>query len=222
LRKPKRGLGRAYIDAILFIRGEYVLMGDADCTYDFRELGPFLESFHGESKSGSRFRGYIEPGSMPPLQIDSKTLTLGEWINAKIAEEPYWFHRSGLPGGILTPGWSNPRVDKLPHYGPPADMTGMRVLDIGNAEGVFSFEVGRRGAADVTGIENYQPMARKFVICRAALGASARTYMVNVYDLNPSSFGTFDIVMFLGVLYHLRHPIQPCRRSTRCAPAPSL
>src|SRR5690348_11614485 len=37
LRVPKRGLGRAYIDAVPFIRGEYVLMGDADCTYDFRE-----------------------------------------------------------------------------------------------------------------------------------------------------------------------------------------
>jgi glycosyltransferase involved in cell wall biosynthesis len=69
LRTPKRGLGRAYIDAIPFIRGEYVLMGDADCTYDFRELGPFLESFHRgcEYVMGSRFRGYIEPGSMPLL-----------------------------------------------------------------------------------------------------------------------------------------------------------
>lgn len=69
LKVPKRGLGRAYIDAIPFIRGRYVLMGDADCTYDFRDLGPFTQSFHGghEYVMGSRFRGYIEPGSMPPL-----------------------------------------------------------------------------------------------------------------------------------------------------------
>src|SRR5271165_1656408 len=69
LKVPKRGLGRAYIDAIPFIRGEYVLMGDADCTYDFRDLGPFMQSFHEghEYVMGSRFRGYIEPGSMPPL-----------------------------------------------------------------------------------------------------------------------------------------------------------
>jgi hypothetical protein len=69
LKAPKRGLGRAYIDAIPYIRGEYVLMGDADCTYDFRALGPFMKSFHGgyEYVMGSRFRGYIEPGSMPPL-----------------------------------------------------------------------------------------------------------------------------------------------------------
>src|SRR5204863_7505646 len=69
LKVPKRGLGRAYIDALPFIRGEYVLMGDADCTYDFRELGSFMEAFRNGSEyvMGSRFRGYIEPGSMPPL-----------------------------------------------------------------------------------------------------------------------------------------------------------
>lgn len=69
LKAPKRGLGRAYIDALSFIRGKYVLMGDADCTYDFRELGAFMERFREgyEYVMGSRFRGYIEPGSMPPL-----------------------------------------------------------------------------------------------------------------------------------------------------------
>jgi glycosyltransferase involved in cell wall biosynthesis len=69
LKVPKRGLGRAYIDAIPFIRSDYVLMGDADCTYDFRNLEPFMQSFHNgyEYVMGSRFRGYIEPGSMPVL-----------------------------------------------------------------------------------------------------------------------------------------------------------
>jgi glycosyltransferase involved in cell wall biosynthesis len=69
LRTPKRGLGRAYKDAIPFIRGNYVLMGDADCTYDFRELKPFVECFHEgyEYVMGSRWRGSIEPGAMPRL-----------------------------------------------------------------------------------------------------------------------------------------------------------
>jgi hypothetical protein len=69
LKAPKRGLGRAYIDSLPFIRGEYVIMGDCDCTYDFRELGPFLERFRvgAQFVMGSRFKGYIEPGSMPPL-----------------------------------------------------------------------------------------------------------------------------------------------------------
>jgi len=69
LQTPKRGLGRAYIDAIPYIRGKYILMGDADCTYDFRVLRPFVERFHQgyEYIMGSRFRGYIEPDSMPAL-----------------------------------------------------------------------------------------------------------------------------------------------------------
>jgi glycosyltransferase involved in cell wall biosynthesis len=69
LKTPKRGLGRAYLDALPFIRGKYIIMGDCDCTYDFRELQPFVEKFRGGAEfiMGSRFRGYIEPGSMPPL-----------------------------------------------------------------------------------------------------------------------------------------------------------
>ena len=69
LRTPKRGLGRAYIDAIPYIRGRYVLMGDADCTYDFRELAGFVQQFRAgyEFIMGSRFRGVIEPHSMPAL-----------------------------------------------------------------------------------------------------------------------------------------------------------
>jgi len=69
LKVPRRGLGRAYIDALPYIRGQWVLLGDCDCTYDFREIGPFVEKFREgyEYIMGSRFRGYIEPGAMPPL-----------------------------------------------------------------------------------------------------------------------------------------------------------
>jgi len=69
LRIPRRGLGRAYIDAVPFIRGRYVLMGDADCTYDFRRLAAFVDRFRQgyEFVMGSRWKGSIEPGSMPAL-----------------------------------------------------------------------------------------------------------------------------------------------------------
>jgi glycosyltransferase involved in cell wall biosynthesis len=68
LRTPKRGLGRAYIDAIPYIRGEFIIMGDADCTYDFRQLSPFVQSFRQgyEFVMGSRWKGSIEKGAMPP------------------------------------------------------------------------------------------------------------------------------------------------------------
>jgi glycosyltransferase involved in cell wall biosynthesis len=69
LRTPKRGLGRAYIDAIPFIRGKYVLMGDADCTYDFRDISGFVQEFRAGADyiMGSRFTGSIEAGAMPAL-----------------------------------------------------------------------------------------------------------------------------------------------------------
>jgi glycosyltransferase involved in cell wall biosynthesis len=68
LRVPKRGLGRAYIDAVPFIRAPWIVMGDADCTYDFRELAPFVDRFRAgdEFIMGSRYRGSIEKGAMPP------------------------------------------------------------------------------------------------------------------------------------------------------------
>jgi glycosyltransferase involved in cell wall biosynthesis len=69
LKAPKRGLGRAYIDALPYVRGKYVVMGDADCTYDFRKLAPFVEAMRGgtEYAMGSRWKGSIEPGAMPAL-----------------------------------------------------------------------------------------------------------------------------------------------------------
>ena len=69
LKTPRRGLGRAYIDALPYIRAPYVVMGDADCTYDFRENGAFVRELRAgnEFVMGSRFRGYIEPDSMPKL-----------------------------------------------------------------------------------------------------------------------------------------------------------
>ena len=70
LRTPPRGLGRAYIDAIPYIRGEWVVMGDADCTYDFRDLTDFVGKFEAgyEFVMGSRWQGSIEPEAMPALQ----------------------------------------------------------------------------------------------------------------------------------------------------------
>jgi len=67
LRTPKRGVGRAYIDGLPYVRGQYVIMGDADCTYDFRELSPFVTAIREgtEYAMGSRWKGSIERGAMP-------------------------------------------------------------------------------------------------------------------------------------------------------------
>jgi len=69
LKTPRRGLGRAYIDALAHVRGRFVIMGDADCTYDFRIIKPYVDAYRAgaEFVMGSRFKGTIAPGAMPSL-----------------------------------------------------------------------------------------------------------------------------------------------------------
>jgi glycosyltransferase involved in cell wall biosynthesis len=69
LRVPRRGLGQAYLDSLAHIKGKYVIMGDADGTYDFKEIAPFIEKMDEgyEYVMGSRLKGVIEPGAIPKL-----------------------------------------------------------------------------------------------------------------------------------------------------------
>jgi hypothetical protein len=69
LQVPKRGLGQAYIDALPHVHGKYVILGDCDLTYDFRQLKPFIDKLEEgyEFVMGTRMRGHIETGAMPGL-----------------------------------------------------------------------------------------------------------------------------------------------------------
>jgi glycosyltransferase involved in cell wall biosynthesis len=99
LRTPKRGLGRAYIDAIPYARGKWIVMGDADLTYDFRELAPFVEEFRKgtEFVMGSRFRGSIEKGAMPRLHRYFGT-PFTTWILNRIYGSNYSDIHCGMRG----------------------------------------------------------------------------------------------------------------------------
>jgi glycosyltransferase involved in cell wall biosynthesis len=99
LRTQKRGLGRAYIDAIPYIRGKWIIMGDADLTYDFRELAPFVAEFQRgtEFVMGSRFRGSIEKGAMPGLHRYFGT-PLTTWLLNRIYRSNYSDIHCGMRG----------------------------------------------------------------------------------------------------------------------------
>jgi glycosyltransferase involved in cell wall biosynthesis len=96
---PKRGIGVAYREAILCARGKYILMGDADCTYDFRGLKPFVERFHEGYKFviGSRLRGAIEPGAMPALHRYFGT-PLTTWILNRLYATEFTDMHCGMRG----------------------------------------------------------------------------------------------------------------------------
>ena len=66
---PRRGYGAALINGIERARGRYIIMGDADDSYDFENLQPFVDRLRGGADlvMGNRFRGGVAPGAMPPL-----------------------------------------------------------------------------------------------------------------------------------------------------------
>jgi glycosyltransferase involved in cell wall biosynthesis len=99
LRVPVRGIGIAYREGITYARGRYILMGDADCTYDFRHLKPFVESFHEgyEFVMGSRWKGKIEPGAMPALHRYFGT-PLTTWILNRLYSTHFTDMHCGMRG----------------------------------------------------------------------------------------------------------------------------
>jgi len=128
-----------------------------------------------------------------------------------------WFHTIDLGDGVVTPGRDDTPA-KLQLVGLPADLSGKTVLDVGAWDGFFSFEAERRGAARVVAADSFSwgvggPGSKAgFELARRALGSRVEDREVEVLDLSPETVGTFDVVLFLGVLYHMRHPLLALER----------
>jgi tRNA (mo5U34)-methyltransferase len=117
-----------------------------------------------------------------------------------------WHQRFELCPGVFTPGVSDVEV-LLDRAGVPSDLTGASVLDIGATNGGTAFAVERRGATDVTAIDIYGPDRFGFSTIRDALDSKVEFQQMSVYELSTRMNRQFDIVIFWGVLYHLRHPL---------------
>jgi tRNA (mo5U34)-methyltransferase len=131
---------------------------------------------------------------------------------AQQVREIRWFHTIDLPGSIRTPGLDDP-ARRLPRLQIPSDLRGRTVLDVGAWDGFYSFECERRGAARVVAAdsfawngENWSSKAG-FELARRALRSQVEDVELDVMDMSPARIGTFDLVLFLGVLYHLREPL---------------
>jgi tRNA (mo5U34)-methyltransferase len=131
-----------------------------------------------------------------------------EAIRRRIAQHPTWYHRIELAPGLRTPGVhdSQAALAQLDALGLPGDCGGLRVLDVGCRDGFFAFELQRRGAT-VVGVDYVEPTATGFAIAAEILGSTVEYVVDNVYNLSRERYGTFDLVLFLGVLYHLRNPM---------------
>jgi tRNA (mo5U34)-methyltransferase len=125
---------------------------------------------------------------------------------AQRVTERFRYHSIELPDGSVLPGLQS--IDHLRWrfglFGLPEDLRGKRVLDIGAWDGWFSFECERRGAevvaTDCVALDT-------FLEARELLGSRVEYLALDVGQLSAQRLGRFDIVLFLGVLYHLRHPL---------------
>lgn len=132
-----------------------------------------------------------------------------------------WFHNLHLPGGVETAP-AHPLGDFplfkwrqiAPHIAP--DLSGWRVLDIGCNAGFYSFELAARGA-DVTAIDFDPHYLRQARWAASVLGLAGRIAFrrMQIYDLAREQ-DSYDLVWFMGVLYHLRHPLLALDIVRRC------
>ncbi len=123
-----------------------------------------------------------------------------------------WFHNLHLPGGRQTapdhplgdfPRWKWKQI--APHL--PRDLEGARALDIGCNAGFYTFELAKRGASVLAIDHDPHYLAQARWACeRFGLGKTIEFREMGVYDLDTVE-ETFDLVLFMGVLYHLRHPL---------------
>ena len=118
-----------------------------------------------------------------------------------------FYHVIELADGIFTPGEQRhlPAQQNVHNALQSIPLEGKRVLDIGCRDGIFCFAAEKMGAKEVIGIDNdLSPAATEFLI--PYFKSNIKMFNLNLYDLTPEKFGKFDVVIFAGVLYHLRYP----------------
>ena len=133
-------------------------------------------------------------------------------IAARIEELGPWFHNMELAPGLYTNNshfLGNYPTQKWQIIGRhiPADLTGKTVLDLGCNAGYHSFEVKRRGAERVLGLDHDPRYLAQARFAAEVLDLNVEFREMGVYDLEQLWGQRWDYVLFMGVFYHLRHPL---------------
>ena len=146
------------------------------------------------------------------MNVEPRSFRSGDHdLKARIEALGPWFHNINL-GGIWTApdhflgDYPNVKFQRFaPHL--PQDLSGKSVLDIGCNAGFYSMEMKRRGAERVLGLDHDDHYLAQARFAAETLGYDNIEFRNHsVYDVG--SLGeTFDVVIFMGVLYHLRHPL---------------
>lgn len=141
------------------------------------------------------------------LAADRKT----DALRRQIEELGPWFHNLRIGGMETAPDHflGDYPAFKFARFADavPEDLSGKSVLDIGCNAGFYSIEMKRRGAAEVLGIDSDDRYLAQARFAAEALGHDGIEFRnLSVYDVGKLG-RRFDLVIFMGVLYHLRHPL---------------
>jgi len=134
----------------------------------------------------------------------------------KKIEKYNWYHEIQLTSKLVTPG-SIPAINELNRLikekiQKKIFFKNKRVLDIGCREGLYSFLAEKAGASEIIGIDNdLSAAAIDFLI--PFFQSKVKMYELNLYEFNSEKFGAFDVVIMLGVLYHLKFPFWGLKRA---------
>jgi tRNA (mo5U34)-methyltransferase len=131
-------------------------------------------------------------------------------IQQKVEALGPWFHNIDLHGVPTAPAhflgdYPGVKWQRFAHA-IPADLTGKSVLDIGCNAGYYSIEMKRRGAERVLSLDTDEAYLAQARFAAEVSGMEIECRLMSVYDIGEIG-ERFDIVLFLGVLYHLRHPL---------------
>jgi tRNA (mo5U34)-methyltransferase len=139
----------------------------------------------------------------------SKANFTPEQIKRRVEALGPWFHNLDLQGVATAPSHflgDYPRIkwQRFSHA-IPSDLRGKTVLDIGCNAGFFSIEMKRRGAERVVGIDSDPSYLAQAQFAAEVSGCDIELRQLSVYEV--AQLGRFDLVLFTGVFYHLRHPL---------------
>lgn len=153
-----------------------------------------MATMHDEERAGDLVHRAPPPSSTEAARIREMVHTRS------------WYHVIEVAPGVTTPGRYDPRqVLEVMRF--PLDFRGKTVLDVG-CYAASSRSRRNAGAPNMCWPRtDIPPDPCGFAMARDLLRSRVDYWVASVYDLNPAAFGTFDVVLFLGALYHLRHPL---------------
>jgi len=151
--------------------------------------------------------------------LDNVTAMTREQIEQKVAALAPWFYPFDFGGGLKAPSKIPPQVEGIfearremvervvaAHFG--ARLPEIACLDIGCHEGFYSIAMARQGAGQVVGLDVRESNLRKARFVAEALNfPQIAFHLANLERLHSDELGTFELTLFLGVLYHLENPM---------------